>query len=62
MRKKVLNEMIALRLSSKLLHEYKDFCNENSINMSKRIRKFMENELEAWREMKIAREERRNKL
>ena len=43
------DKMFSLRLPDKLLEEYRKFCEENSINISKRIRKFMERDLEAWR-------------
>jgi hypothetical protein len=43
------DKMFSLRLPDKLLEEYRKFCDENSINISKRIRKFMERDLEAWK-------------
>ena len=43
------DKMFSLRLPAKFLEEYKEFCDEHSINISKRIRKFMERDLEAWR-------------
>ena len=43
------DKMFSLRLPDKLLEEYRKFCDENSINISKRIRKFMERDLENWR-------------
>ena len=43
------DKMFSLRLPDKLLEDYRKFCEENSINISKRIRKFMERDLEAWR-------------
>jgi len=48
----VKNKMFALRISEKLLNEYREFCEENSINISKRLRKFMERDLEAWKQRK----------
>lgn len=47
------NKMFSLRIPEKLLNEYRDFCEENSINISKRLRKFIERDLEAWRKRKI---------
>ena len=41
-----------LRISQKLLEEFREFCDENSINMSKRLRKYMENDIEAWKKRK----------
>lgn len=43
------DKMFSLRLPDKLLEDYRKFCDENSINISKRIRKFMERDLEAWK-------------
>ena len=43
------DKMFSLRIPAKLLDEYRDFCEENSINISKRLRKFIEKDLEAWR-------------
>lgn len=44
------DKMFSLRLPDKLLEEYRKFCEENSINISKRIRKFMERDLEIWKQ------------
>lgn len=41
-----------IRLSDKLFEEFKQFCDENSMNASKRIRKYMENDVEAWKKKK----------
>jgi hypothetical protein len=46
------DKMFSLRIPDKLLEEYRTFCDENSINISKRLRKFMENDLERWRASK----------
>jgi hypothetical protein len=43
------DKMFSIRISEKLLEEYRKFCDENSINISRRLRKFMERDLEAWR-------------
>jgi hypothetical protein len=43
------DKMFSIRLPEKLLEEYRKFCDDNSINISKRLRKFMERDLEAWR-------------
>jgi hypothetical protein len=42
------DKMFSLRIDGKLLDEYRKFCEENSINISARLRKFMERDLEAW--------------
>ena len=46
------NKMFSLRIPHTLLEEYRKFCEENSINISKRLRKFMERDLETWRAKK----------
>ena len=46
------DKMFSLRIPEKLLVEYRIFCEENSINISKRLRKFMERDLEIWRQRK----------
>lgn len=43
------DKMFSLRIPEKLLDEYREFCDENSINISSRIRKFMERDMEQWR-------------
>ena len=43
------DKMFSLRLPEKLLEDYRKFCDDTSINISKRIRKFMERDLDAWR-------------
>lgn len=55
------NKMFSLRIPEKLLNEYRLFCEYNSINISKRIRKFMERDLDAWRIKKREIENRDNK-
>lgn len=49
MPKQVYDKMFSIRIPSKLLDEYRDFCDANSINISKRLRKFMERDLELWK-------------
>lgn len=47
------DKMFSLRIPEKLLNEYREFCEENSINISMRLRKFMERDLESWKLKKI---------
>ena len=47
------DKMFSLRLPEKLLDEYREFCEENSINISKRLRKFIERDLEGYRAKKL---------
>lgn len=42
-----------IRISEKLLLEFQEFCNDNSMNASKRMRKYMENDVEAWKKRKL---------
>lgn len=44
-----LDKMFSIRIPKKLLSEYRNYCEENSINMSKRLRKFIEKDLESWK-------------
>ena len=46
------DKMFSLRVPEKLLEDYKKFCDENSINISKRLRKFMERDIELWKAKK----------
>jgi len=46
------DKMYVVRVSSVMYEEYRLFCEENSINMSKRLKKYMENDLKMWREIK----------
>ena len=52
--------MFSLRISEKLLNEYREFCEENSINISKRLRKFIERDLEGYRARKLLIQQQRN--
>lgn len=47
------DKMFSIRLPEKLLEEYKQFCDENSMNASKRLRRFMEQDIEIWKKKKI---------
>jgi hypothetical protein len=47
------DKMFSLRIPEKLLNEYREFCEENSINISMRLRKFIERDLEGYRARKL---------
>jgi len=47
------DKMFSLRIPEKLLNEYREFCVENSINISKRLREFIERHLEGYRARKL---------
>jgi antitoxin component of RelBE/YafQ-DinJ toxin-antitoxin module len=48
----VRNKLLNVRVPERLLNEYKDFCEEGSFTVSKRIRRLMELDLEKWRKFK----------
>jgi hypothetical protein len=43
------DKMFSIRIPEKLLNEYREFCEENSINISSRLRKFIERDLQNWK-------------
>jgi len=49
------DKLMNIRIPKKLHKDYKDFCEENSFTMSKRIRKLMENDIEKWKKIKAER-------
>jgi hypothetical protein len=57
------DKMFSLRIPEKLLDEYREFCEENSINISKRLRKYMERDLEQWRlKKRLQQQQQQNNL
>ena len=56
------DKMFSLRIPEKLLDEYREFCEENSINISKRLRKYMERDLEQWKLKKRLQQQQQNNL
>lgn len=54
------DKMFSLRIPEKLLNEYREFCEENSINISMRLRKFMERDLEGYRAKKLQLQQQKN--
>jgi predicted DNA binding CopG/RHH family protein len=49
------NKSFTVRVSEKLFNEFKEFCDENSMNISKRIRKYMENDVSSSKRRKLER-------
>ena len=47
-------KMFSIRIEEKLIEEYRMFCEENSINISARLRKFMERDIDMWRQKQRA--------
>jgi hypothetical protein len=54
------DKMFSLRLPGKLLDEYRKFCDDNSINISKRLRKFMERDLDNWKIRQAQQQQKNN--
>lgn len=50
---KKMNHMVNFRMPWAIYEEYKIMCEEYSFTPSKRIRKFIERELEGWRKSKL---------
>lgn len=49
----VKDTKLSIRISKTLLEEYKQYCEENSLTMSKRILTFMRKDLELWKTKKL---------
>ena len=47
------DKMFSIRIPQKLLNEYREFCQENSINISSRLRNFIERDLQNWKVQKL---------
>ena len=54
------DKMLNVRIPSSLIEEYKNFCEDNSFTMSKRIRKLMELDLDKWRKYKLDKSKENN--
>jgi predicted house-cleaning noncanonical NTP pyrophosphatase (MazG superfamily) len=50
-----------IRISEKLLEEFQEFCDDNSMNASKRIRKYIENDVESWKKRKLQQQQTNQK-
>jgi hypothetical protein len=50
-----------IRISEKLLEDFQEFCDDNSMNASKRIRKYIENDVEAWKKRKLQQQQNNQK-
>jgi antitoxin component of RelBE/YafQ-DinJ toxin-antitoxin module len=48
----VRNKLLNVRIPEALLNEYKQFCEEGSFTLSKRIRRLMELDIEKWKKFK----------
>ena len=52
------DRLLNLRVPDDFLKEYKEFCELNSISVSKRIRRLMELDLEKWKKYQIEKNRR----
>jgi hypothetical protein len=52
------NRLLNLRVPDDFLKEYQEFCEKNSISVSKRIRRLMELDLEKWKKYQIEKNRR----
>ncbi len=48
----VRNKLLNVRIPESLLSDYKQFCEEGSFTLSKRIRRLMELDIENWKKFK----------
>lgn len=46
--------LYSFRVPPKLIEEYRIFCDENCMDVSKRIRRYMEKDIEHWKKVKIS--------
>ena len=51
-REKVLVDTITIKISKELSDKYKKYCNDNGLSLSKRLRFFMEKDIENKVEIK----------
>lgn len=47
------NKLLNVRIPESLLNDYKQFCEEGSFTLSKRIRRLMELDIEKWKKFKL---------
>jgi len=45
-REKILTDSLTIRISEKLNDEYKNYCDDNGLSLSKRLRFFMKKDIE----------------
>lgn len=53
---KDIMKLYSFRVPPKLINEYKKFCDENCMDVSKRIRRFIERDLENWKKLKTTKQ------
>lgn len=46
--------LFSFRIPPSMLEDYRIFCAENCMDISKRLRKYMEKDIENWKKMKIS--------
>ena len=54
MAKEKKTKMFAFRTSEKLIDEFGQFCEENCMDIAKRLRRYMQRDVDNWKRQKIA--------
>jgi len=49
-----LMKLFSFRVPPKMIEEYRVFCDENCMDISKRVRRYMEKDIENWKKIKIS--------
>tara|TARA_Y100000389_G_scaffold111840_1_gene108902 strand:+ start:5371 stop:5646 length:276 start_codon:yes stop_codon:yes gene_type:complete len=49
-----LMKLFSFRVPPKMIEEYRVFCDENCMDISKRLRKYMQKDIENWKKIKIS--------
>tara|TARA_X000000368_G_scaffold171898_1_gene135542 strand:- start:1561 stop:1836 length:276 start_codon:yes stop_codon:yes gene_type:complete len=49
-----LMKLFSFRVPPKMIEEYRIFCEENCMDISKRLRKYMQKDIENWKKIKIS--------
>jgi hypothetical protein len=49
-----LMKLFSFRVPPKMIEEYRVFCDENCMDISKRLRRYMEKDIENWKKIKIS--------
>jgi len=48
------SKMFAFRTTEKLIDEFGQFCEENCMDIAKRLRRYMQRDVDNWKRQKIA--------
>ena len=47
-------KLFSFRVPPKMIEEYRVFCDENCMDISKRLRRYIEKDIENWKKIKIS--------